>query len=432
MMLLSRLSGSPTSRFAQGLRSVLPYPILQSRLRRMEFVSSLIAIGWRFCASRHQHRSASVGMNSDLRFRVFRMPVTVLRRRVVIFLIASPFALVAVRGYVELLRQNSQTLAAWFSRHPLRIGLPIAAALLASSLAAYYVRRTRGRGLVVPVAMLAGALAAAPYNSLVGMTTGGAIGLGFTLSWLRQLIIESLKLSVSHVVPTVVIAGSVACVSRMSLYADWTGRSVVATILLTAGIPLSLWISWRGVGRCCASGGRRSLSPSGAATASHPPWWRRYTHAASAGMLVAISLWIGWQSDIYRRVWLLNGVGYIYWQEAKPDQWLTHGPWVPIEVSLNRSTQGRHLKLLRGLPGIKSLAFFEANLLEDADYRHLEALTELTSLHFYQLPITDEGFRHVTLLKKLHSIYIDDTRLTRRSLDMLGNLPVLNHASIEA
>jgi hypothetical protein len=346
-------------------------------------------------------------------------------RRIALLLAGGLLALAVVRGYFELVMRHRSGLLRWFEMHPILPLLLIALSIVTSLAAAWLANRGSARRLVLPIATATGALTTAIHSSLTGTAVGFFIGLLFFSDRLRRFAKRTSHFALRWVAPALAIAIVVGFLGRMATYADSPAirlsRFLVYALALVLIVMVVLGgerpLRWRRPGD--AASGRASDVPLAV--------WRRLGTSSLKLVLIGVCLvagiWLGWQMDVYRRIWILNRVGNVYQGVAGN---LVGGAY---GVFLGETASDRHLRLLRGLPQIREISIHSAAI-TDEGCRHLAIMRQLEELYMSNVNIHDAGLRHIAGLPKLKWLSVGQTHLTRDSFRVLPTLPSLTRIEL--
>lgn len=116
--------------------------------------------------------------------------------------------------------------------------------------------------------------------------------------------------------------------------------------------------------------------------------------------------------------------GYIGWRERGPG-WLTQMIGrdvfaVPDEVVfMNEPLHDDDLKALSGLEEARHLSIVQNSTFTGNGFRHLTSMTNLESLYIYDVPITDDGASTLPRIPTLRSIELLATVMTDKSLPFI-------------
>jgi hypothetical protein len=335
-------------------------------------------------------------------------------RRIALALIGGLLALVLARLYFELLTRYQSQLIGWFHKHPIRLLLLFALAIVTSSVAAWLVQRTSAARLAWPIATLVGAITTAIYFSGLGIAVGFVVGLAFAAHH-RFVFVRQLRRLVWPLAVLLAIAMAIGCLGRSAYYREWSAARPISVAIYALGSVLALMFVFG-----------RGLEPRGADTDQAEPirtWPKLCSIALKLALVIAClvpGIWLGWQLDVYRRIWILNRVGNVYQGVAGN---LVGGAY---GVFLGEAASDGHLRLLRGLPQIREISIHSAAITDDG-CRHLMAMRELKLLDVWNVPIHDAGLRHIAGLPNLMWLFVQQTEVTRESFRVLTTLPSLTN-----
>jgi hypothetical protein len=347
-------------------------------------------------------------------------------RRVALPLVAGFLLLVFVRAYHELLMRYHGRIFGWLQSHPAWLYTLLAVAVVTSAVAAWFVQRTAWGRLALPVAMLVGAITTSIYLSIHGMAVGFVVGLGF-VAHLRYPIVRELARVAAIVTIPLVLTIFAGAVVRSIYYGGSPAAqplAIGASVLVAMVSAALVYFSAR-----LQNPLRTSGTHSDRDVTAEPV--RVRSRSAAVALTVAFlglgflpGILLGWQLDVYRRVWLLNQAGYTLHGVSGNLVGGVYG------VFLNEHATDRELYLLRGLPTIQDITIHSAALTDDGCV-HLAAMHNLVALDLRDVAIHDEGLAHIAGLPNLRWLFVRRTKVTRQSFRLLSQIPSLTTVAME-